>query len=125
MSQVTSYQPDNIAELLADEVQNSVFRVAPAEKQKPVSRLEYEADCFPSLFPRGRGTFIDLKDKNPDLTLSMYAKARLQSYENRFAMNSEYVFFLQSELEEEKIRSSISVAIRKGNSSQHLSPSNF
>ena len=125
MSQVTSYQPDNIAELLADEVQNSVFRVAPAEKQKPVSRLEYEADCFPSLLPRGRGTFIDLKDKNPDLTLSMYAKARLQSYENRFAMNSEYVFFLQSELEEEKIRSSISVAIRKGKSSQHLSPSNF
>ena len=97
------------------EMQNAIVSVAPAEHNKPVSIFlsdKAEAQTFPSLFPTGKYTFDEEREKK--VSRSRYYNARLLSADLRFAQNTEYIFHAQFATELEKLQSGISVQLRKG-----------
>ena len=112
----TCLQPvDMHTEALA-EIENTVFSVAPSEGNKPVSIFlqdKGEAMTFPSLFPTAKNTYYETREKK--LTRGKYYNARLLSADLRFSSNSMYIFYAQYATELERLLSSISIHMRKGN----------
>ena len=91
--------------------------LAPSQGNKPVPLLnneENEAKSFPTLFPDGKGTFYDKREK--PITLFKYIQTMIMNSNNRFARHPTYLFFAQYISEVQQVHSSVSIAMRKGES---------
>ncbi|XP_069106088.1 uncharacterized protein [Argopecten irradians] len=111
----TCLQPADIAQEVLDQYFDKVFSVAPCEKNNPISILMekgIEAKAFPVLFPDGENVFSDERDTV--ITLSRYLHNRLMNVDNRFAQDTNFLFFAQYISELQQVISSVSIALRKG-----------
>ncbi|XP_071943751.1 uncharacterized protein [Antedon mediterranea] len=113
----TSLQPVDRRQNVVDEYFRDIICCAPCENNSPIALLSNEsneAKSFPVLFPTGQPTFHDARDVK--ITLGRYLQNRLMHIDNRFANNTEFIFYAQSIYELQQILSSISIALRKGSS---------
>ncbi|XP_071958642.1 uncharacterized protein [Antedon mediterranea] len=118
----TSLQPVDRRQNLVDEYFRDIICCAPCENNSPIALLtneSNEAKSFPVLFPTGQPTFHDTRDVK--ITLGRYLHNRLMHVDNRFAKNTEFIFYAQSIYELQQILSSISIALRKGTSKNDFS----
>ncbi|XP_034567817.1 uncharacterized protein LOC117832690 isoform X2 [Notolabrus celidotus] len=94
---------------------DSTYSVAPAEGNSPVSFFKtpkLEAMAFPVQFPTGVNT---LDENRPmKLTPGAYFKARLFGVDDRFARDTNYLFFAQFVAEIHVATSSMTIQLRKG-----------
>ena len=72
-----------------------------------------EVLTFPNLFPTGKYGFDVSRPRK--LSLRKYFQARLTSCDNRFASNTEYLFYSQYLVEHKQVMASINIALRKAN----------
>nr|XP_021334689.1 uncharacterized protein LOC110440049 [Danio rerio]XP_021334690.1 uncharacterized protein LOC110440049 [Danio rerio] len=111
----TCLQPVDIAQEMLDQHFDDIMSLAPAEGNNPVRVLmdeTNEAKCFPVLFPKGIGTFHDIRPEK--LTLSRYLNNRILNADRRFAQNMDYIFYGQYLSELNQVVSNVSIALRKG-----------
>ena len=111
----TCLQPIDVGQEILDNYFDDIISCAPCEGNSPVALLNNEsneAKCFPRLFPSGQRTYHDTR--NIKLTLGRYFLNRLLHVDNRFAQNTDYIFFAQCLYEMQQIISSVSIALRKG-----------
>jgi hypothetical protein len=111
----------DIAQEIFDQHFISVLSIAPAEGNSPVRLLTdegNEAKCFPTLFPKGTGTFHDTRPHR--LTLSRYINTRILNADGRFSSNLDYIFYSQYLSEVNQVVSNVSIALRKGYAAIHL-----
>ncbi|XP_064625952.1 uncharacterized protein LOC135486782 [Lineus longissimus] len=109
----TCLQPVDIAQEVLD--QQTIYCVAPAEGNRPVSILnvkDVEALSFPQQFPRGRYHYNT--ERMVKIGLNPYFNARLFNVDPRFSSDNAYIFFAQYISELTQILSNISIAMRKG-----------
>ena len=119
MFQDTCLMPVDIGQEVLDQYFDDILNVAPAEGNNPVkllSDITNEAKCFPVLFPQGKNTYHECRPYR--LTLSRYFNNRILHADGRFASNVEYIFFAQYLSEVEQVKSSVSIALRKGKGGQ-------
>ena len=105
-------QPVDFGQYIADNCDNTVLSLAPAEGSRPTAVLDMEAQAFPVLFPDGKNTFAE--EREPKVSPSRYFNARLFSQDARFASDPQYIFFAQYCTELQMISSQISIAMRQG-----------
>ncbi|KAK6168643.1 hypothetical protein SNE40_019835 [Patella caerulea] len=113
----TCLQPLDIVSETLDNHFDSIFSISPAEGNSPIRILTdetNEAKCFPTLFPNGSATYHDNHEER--ITLSRYLHCRLMNADNRFAQNTDYIFYSQYISELSQIISNMSIALRKGKS---------
>lgn len=113
---VTCTQPFNPLDSISHSFDEStnVFCIAPGEGKTPLSltrdkNVEYLA--YPTLFPTGKFGFNSARVT--PLSSSQYFSARLLHYSGRFSSNEDYVFFAQSIIEQDRLMSSIQIALKK------------
>ncbi|KAL2076325.1 hypothetical protein ACEWY4_028077 [Coilia grayii] len=95
---------------------DNIYSIAPAEGNEPVSFFKtpkLESMAFPVQFCTGRNT-IDEADRPRKISPSRYFNTRLFSVDNRFAMDTNYIFFAQFVTEMHLAMSSMSIQLRKG-----------
>ena len=93
---------------------NKIYDIAPGENRHPASIMtdkKCEQLAFPVLFPKGRFGYTE--ERKVKLSPVKYFNARLLHYSGMFATNSEYLFFAQFVLEQEKVVDSINIALKK------------
>ncbi|XP_062613488.1 uncharacterized protein LOC134275232 [Saccostrea cucullata] len=119
----TCLQPVDIAQEVLDHYFDDIYDIAPGEGNNPVRMLQEEgneAKTFPYLFPSGRFSWND--DRETRITLSRYFNNRLMNTDDRFAKDSNYIFFSQfmSDLNQviEKTQISIRKSVRRMGSDQ-------
>ncbi|KAI4875087.1 hypothetical protein NFI96_005977 [Prochilodus magdalenae] len=108
-------QPADVGQEILSFGEN-IYSIAPAEGNQPASffRTPYlEAMPFPVQFNTGRNT-LDEPDRPKKISPSRYDNARLLSVDNRFAMDTTYIFFAQFVTEMHLAMSSMSIQLRKG-----------
>ena len=108
-------EPLDIGQEILDQYFDGIFCVAPCEGNNPVRVLMEEgneAKCFPTLFPNGSPLFKDKRDIR--ITLCRYLHNRLMNVDNRFAKNTDYIFYAQYMSEIEQVLHCVSIALRKG-----------
>ncbi|XP_049340466.1 uncharacterized protein LOC111190042 [Astyanax mexicanus] len=113
----TCLQPPDLGQHLLS-FNDGIFCIAPAERNNPVSMFKVpklEAMAFPVQFPSGENTF-DEPDRHIALSPSRYFNARLFSADNRFARDTNYIFFAQFVTETHQATSSMSIQLRKAKS---------
>ncbi|XP_071948934.1 uncharacterized protein [Antedon mediterranea] len=111
----TCLQRIDMRQEILDNYFDHIIACAPCEGNSPVALLNNESNegkCFPRLYPTGKGTFHDFRSVK--LTLGRYFLNRLMHVDNRFARNTEYLFFSQCLYEIQQVISSVSIALRKG-----------
>lgn len=107
-------QPVDVAQEVLDHFFDDVFNIAPAEGNNPVRMLQEpgnEAKTFPWHFPSGRFSFDEPRDKR--LTLARYFNNRLMNADNRFAKDTNYIFFSQYMSELNQVIEKTQISIRK------------
>ncbi|XP_065942676.1 uncharacterized protein [Magallana gigas] len=110
----TCLQPLDIAQEVLDHYFDDVFNIAPAEGNNPVRMLQEpgnEAKTFPYHFPSGNFSFDEQRDKR--LTLARYFNNRLMNADNRFAKDTNYIFFSQYLSELNQVIEKTQISIRK------------
>ncbi|XP_014678447.1 PREDICTED: uncharacterized protein LOC106818239 [Priapulus caudatus] len=113
---VTCLQPTDLSQYISDTQEDNIFCVAPAEQNRPQSIQDKECQAFPLLFPEGKQTYADTRPVK--LTLSQYIKSRFFSADNKYAMNPEYLFYLQYLKEFNEVLSSACISLRKASGYQ-------
>ena len=109
------FQPVNIGQQLLDEEFADILCIAPCEGSTPLRilfNLWTEAQTFPTLFPQGLNTYHEKREQK--ISLKRYFHNRLMNVDNRFAQNTDYIFYAQYISEIENVMSSISIALRTG-----------
>ncbi|XP_078315563.1 uncharacterized protein LOC144619975 [Crassostrea virginica] len=112
----TCLQPVDIAQEVLDHYFDDVYNIAPGEGNNPVRMLQEtgnEAKAFPHLFPKGRFSWSDVRDKR--ITLSRYFNNRLMNTDDRFAKDSSYIFFSQFMSDLNQVIEKTQISIRKSN----------
>ncbi|XP_074542437.1 uncharacterized protein LOC141802702 isoform X2 [Halichoeres trimaculatus] len=107
-------QPTDVSEEILS-FSDNIYSVAPAEGNKPVSFFKtpkLEAMAFPVQFPTGKNTLDE--DRRIKLTPCSYFKSRLFCADDRFARDSNYLFFGQFVTEIHLATSSMRIQLRKG-----------
>nr|XP_040030752.1 uncharacterized protein LOC120818062 isoform X1 [Gasterosteus aculeatus aculeatus] len=92
-----------------------IYSVAPAESNSPVGFFKtpkLEAMAFPVQFPTGQNTLDE--GRRMKVTPSSYFKARLFCVDDRFARDTNYLFFAQFVTEIHLATSSMTIQLRKG-----------
>ncbi|CAG2226514.1 unnamed protein product [Mytilus edulis] len=110
----TCLQPADIGQEALDLCFDQVFNLAPAENNNPLSVLKepgIEAKTFPVHFPSGKNTSDE--DRDEKLTIGRYFNLRLMSVENRFARDTNYIFFSQYLTELSSVISNVQISLRK------------
>ncbi|KAL6486235.1 hypothetical protein MHYP_G00056270 [Metynnis hypsauchen] len=116
----TCLQPPDLGQHMLS-YNDGVFCIAPAERNNPVSIFKVpklEAMAFPVQFPTGENTF-DEPHRHTALSPSRYFNARLFSADNRFARDTNYIFFAQFVTEMHLATASMSIQLRKAKSMTH------
>ncbi|XP_029948792.1 uncharacterized protein LOC115389532 isoform X1 [Salarias fasciatus] len=107
-------QPPNVAEEIMS-FSDGIYSVAPAERNSPVGFFKtpkLEAMAFPVQFPTGQNTLDE--SRRVKLSPSSYFKSRLFSIDDRFARDSNYLFFAQFVIEVHLATNSMTIQLRKG-----------
>ena len=108
----TCLQPEDFAQHIADNFEDEILCLAPAEGSTPEAVQNKEAEAFPTLFPDGKNTYN--QDRKQKLNFSQYVKCRLFSSHFKFPENIEYIFYLQYLKELKEVLSSAKISLRKG-----------
>ncbi|XP_041482326.1 uncharacterized protein LOC121429412 [Lytechinus variegatus] len=117
-------QPADIGQEILDQYFDEIICCAPCEGKTPIRLLQdetNEAKCFPVLFPQGQPTYHDKRDQK--LTLGRYLHNRLMHVDNRFAQNTDYIFYAQYSYEIQQVLSQVSIALRQSRSKKDNSSS--
>ncbi|XP_049586415.1 uncharacterized protein [Syngnathus scovelli] len=107
-------QPNDVSEEIMSFTEG-IYCVAPAERNNPVSFFKtpkLEAMSFPVQFPTGQNTLDE--ERAIKLTPSKYFKTRLCCVDERFARDTNYLFFAQFVTEIYQATSSMTIQLRKG-----------
>lgn len=107
-------QPVDIAQEVLDHYFDDVFNIAPAEGNNPIRMLQEpgnEAKTFPWHFPSGKFSFDETREKR--LTLARYFNNRLMNADDRFAKDTNYIFFSQYMSELNQVIEKTQISIRK------------
>ena len=110
----TCLQPVDIAQEVLDHFFDDVYNIAPGEGQNPIRMLQEvgnEAKTFPHLFPTGKFSWNEERDVR--ITLSRYFNNRLMNTDNRFAKDSNYIFFCQYMSELNQVIEKTQISVRK------------
>ena len=110
----TCLQPVDIAQEVLDHYFDDVYNIAPGEGQNPVRILQEEgneAKTFPHLFPTGKFSWNERRDVK--ISLSRYFNNRLMNADNRFARDTNYIFFCQYLSELKQVIDKTQISIRK------------
>lgn len=111
----TCLQPVDIVQEVMDQYFDGILSLAPAQDNNPVRLLTNEGNeskCFPVLFPKGTGTFNDIREEK--LTLCRYFNNWIINADGRFSKNLDYIFYAQYLSEINQVVSNVSIALRKG-----------
>ncbi|XP_062616868.1 uncharacterized protein LOC134278575 [Saccostrea cucullata] len=110
----TCLQPVDVAQEVLDHYFDDVYNIAPAEGKNPIRMLQEEgneAKTFPHLFPSGNFSWNE--DRDVKITLSRYLNNRLMNSDNRFAKDTNYIFFSQYMSELNQVIEKTQISIRK------------
>ncbi|XP_052696227.1 uncharacterized protein LOC128174822 [Crassostrea angulata] len=110
----TCLQPIDVAQEVLDHYFDDVYNIAPGEGKNPVRMLQEpgnEAKAFPCHFPSGRFSWNE--ERSEKLTLSRYFNNRLMNADNRFAKDSNYIFFSQYMSELNQVIEKTQISVRK------------
>ena len=114
----TCLQPVDIGQEVLDHYFDEIFNLAPAEGMNPVKVLQEhgnEAKSFPVLFPSGKNTYDE--SRRIQLSLGRYFNLRLMSADNRFARDTNYIFYSQYLSELKQVIDKTQISLRKSSSS--------
>ena len=106
----TAYVPD-LAYVITDD---ATISIAPGENKTPIPIIcdeNCEVLAHPTLFPKG--SFGYTVQRETKLSPSKYFNQRLLNYTQRFAADSDYIFFAQSVLQHLNLNGSINIAMKK------------
>lgn len=110
----TCLQPVNIAQEVLDHYFDDIYNIAPGEGNNPVKMLQEpgnEAKTFPYLFPTGKFSWNNERDTR--ITLSRYFNNRLMNTDDRFAKDSNYIFFSQYMSDLNQVIEKTQISVRK------------
>ncbi|XP_062622277.1 uncharacterized protein LOC134283815, partial [Saccostrea cucullata] len=110
----TCLQPVDIAQEVLDHYFDDVYNIAPGEGQNPVRMLQEEgneAKTFPHLFPSGNFSWNENREEK--ITLARYFNNRLMNTDNRFAKDTNYIFFSQYMSELNQVIEKTQISVRK------------
>nr|XP_022305765.1 uncharacterized protein LOC111112528 [Crassostrea virginica] len=110
----TCLQPVDIAQEVLDHYFDDVYNIAPGEGQNPIRMLQEEgneAKTFPHLFPSGKFSWNESREVK--ISLSRYFNNRLMNADNRFAKDTNYIFFCQYLSELKQVIDKTQISIRK------------
>ncbi|XP_062612107.1 uncharacterized protein LOC134273904 [Saccostrea cucullata] len=110
----TCLQPVDVAQEVLDHYFDDVYNIAPGEGKNPVRMLQEpgnEAKAFPCHFPSGRFSWNE--ERSQKLTLSRYFNNRLMNADNRFAKDTNYIFFSQYMSELNQVIEKTRISLRK------------
>ena len=99
---------------IAYEVTESALEIAPGENKAPLPIIlddNCEVLAHPHLFPKGK--FGYTHKRNIPLSPTKYFNQRLLNYSQKFASDSDYIFFAQSVLQHLNLNNSINIAMKK------------
>lgn len=111
---VTCLQPVDIAQEVLDHYFDDIYNIAPGEGNNPVKMLQEpgnEAKTFPYLFPTGKFSWNNERDTR--ITLSRYFNNRLMNTDDRFAKDSNYIFFSQYMSDLNQVIEKTQISVRK------------
>ena len=115
----TCLQPTDVAQDVLDHSFDEIYNIAPGEGNNPVKLLRNEgneAKSFPTLFPLGRNTFDE--PRHSRITLARYFNNRLMNKDNRFARDSDYIFYSQYVSELNQVLDKTQISLRKSRSNE-------
>nr|XP_022308223.1 uncharacterized protein LOC111114232 [Crassostrea virginica] len=110
----TCLQPVDIAQEVLDHYFDDIYDIAPGEGNNPVRMLQEhgnEAKTFPHPFPTGRFSWNE--ERETRITLSRYFNNRLMNSDDRFAKDSNYIFFSQFVSDLNQVIEKTQISIRK------------
>lgn len=110
----TCLQPVDIAQEVLDHYFDDIYNIAPGEGNNPVKMLQEpgnEAKTFPYLFPTGKFSWNNERDTR--ITLSRYFNNRLMNTDDRFAKDSNYIFFSQYMSDLNQVIEKTQISVRK------------
>ncbi|XP_062574797.1 uncharacterized protein LOC134236639 [Saccostrea cucullata] len=110
----TCLQPVDVAQEVLDHYFDDVYNIAPSEGKNPIRMLQEtgnEAKAFPCLFPSGSFSWND--ERSERLTLSRYFNNRLMNADDRFAKDTNYIFFSQYMSELNQVIEKTQISLRK------------
>ena len=114
----TCLQPADVGQEVLDHYFDDIYSLAPAEGMNPVRLLQEhgnEAKSFPVLFPSGRNTFDE--KRSLQLSLCRYFNTRLMNADNRFARDTNYIFYSQYLSELKQVIDKTQISLRKSSTS--------
>ncbi|XP_062581095.1 uncharacterized protein LOC134242909 [Saccostrea cucullata] len=110
----TCLQPVDVAQEVLDHYFDDVYNIAPGEGKNPIRMLQEpgnEAKAFPCHFPSGRFSWNE--ERSEKLTLSRYFNNRLMNADDRFAKDTNYIFFSQYMSELNQVIEKTQISLRK------------
>ncbi|XP_062588390.1 uncharacterized protein LOC134250047 [Saccostrea cucullata] len=110
----TCLQPVDVAQEVLDHYFDDVYNIAPSEGKNPVRMLQEpgnEAKAFPCHFPSG--SFSWNEERSEKLTLEKYFNNRLMNADDRFAKDTNYIFFSQYMSELNQVIEKTQISLRK------------
>ncbi|XP_062572298.1 uncharacterized protein LOC134234263 [Saccostrea cucullata] len=110
----TCLQPVDVAQEVLDHYFDDVYNIAPSEGRNPVRILQEpgnEAKAFPCHFPSGRFSWNE--ERSEKLSLSRYFNNRLMNADDRFAKDTNYIFFSQYMSELNQVIEKTQISLRK------------
>ncbi|XP_062580136.1 uncharacterized protein LOC134242119 [Saccostrea cucullata] len=110
----TCLQPVDIAQEVLDHYFDDIYNIAPGEGRNPVRMLQEpgnEAKTFPCHFPSGKFSWNE--ERATRITLARYFNNRLMNADDRFAKDSNYIFFSQFMSELNQVIEKTQISIRK------------
>ncbi|XP_062579865.1 uncharacterized protein LOC134241859 [Saccostrea cucullata] len=110
----TCLQPVDIAQEVLDHYFDDIYNIAPGEGRNPVRMLQEpgnEAKTFPYHFPTGKFSWNE--ERATRITLARYFNNRLMNADDRFAKDSNYIFFSQYMSELNQVIEKTQISIRK------------
>ena len=103
-----------VPELAHHIVDNANITIAPGENKEPLPII-CDKDCkmlaHPHLFPTGKFGLSEYRDVK--LTHTKYFNQRLLNYTQRFASDSDYIFFANFVSQQTNLRNQMNIAMRK------------
>ena len=103
-----------VPELSYEVVDDSNITIAPGENREPLPVIcddECEMLAHPFLFPTGKFGYTHTRDVK--LSPCKYFNQRLLNYTQKFASDSDYIFYAQSVTQHLNLNSSINIAMKK------------
>ena len=113
-----AYSHADVGQEVLDHYFDDIYSLAPAEGMNPVRLLQEhgnEAKSFPILFPSGRNTFDE--KRSLQLSLCRYFNTRLMNADNRFARDTNYIFYSQYLSELKQVIDKTQISLRKSSTS--------